>query len=547
MTNQMQPIFILPEDTQRNTGKDAQRNNIAAAKAVADAVRTTLGPKGMDKMIVDESGHTIITNDGATILTEMQIEHPAAKMVVDVAKNQEQNVGDGTTSAVILAGELLKQAESLLDLSIHPTMIAKGYHLAGIEAQRILHTLARDISITNTLLLKQIAVTAMTGKGAESNKEVLAEIVVKAITTIAEPNTNNNNNNNNNTHIVDLNNIKVESIIGEAINKSELIRGIVLDKERVHPGMPTKIYNPRIALLNTPLEIRNTEIDAKIQITNPDQLNSFLEQEETYLKNMVEKIKMSGANVVICQKGIDEIAQHFLANEKILAVRRVRKSDMEKLARATGATILNSYKDLTQEHLGTAGIVREEKHNDTEMLYIEECPNPKSITILIRGGTEHVALEIKRSVEDALGDLAATLRCGKVVAGAGATEILLAKQLKEYSAHLQGREQLAVIAFSDALEIIPRTLAENAGMDPIDVLTLLKSSQLEWPGINVFSGLVMNSWDCGVIEPLTIKTQALESAVQVAQMLLRIDDVIISSKNSSQNSMPHMPPHGNMM
>ncbi len=534
----MQPIFILPEETKQSTGKSAQQNNIAAAYATAQAVRTTLGPKGMDKMIVTSSGETIITNDGVTILREMNIEHPAAKMLVDVAKNQEQNVGDGTTSAVILSGELLKQAESLLDLNIHPTMIAKGYHLAAREARHNLNMMARDISITNTSLLKQIALTAMTGKGAETHKEFLAELVTKAVTTIAVRKEGD-------TYSVELENLKLESCEQESVTKSKLVRGIVLDKERVHPQMPTILKNPQIALLNTPLEIRNTEIDAKIQITSPDQLTSFLEQEERMLRSMVEHIKQSGATVVISQKGIDEIAQHFLASSGILAVRRVRKSDMEKLSKATGATILNSYKDLSAQHLGSAGLVEERKHKDESMLYIEECPNPKAITLLVCGPTEHITSEITRSCEDAIGDVAATLRCGKVVAGAGATEILLAKELQNYAQKLHGREQLAVKAFSQALEVIPRTLAENAGIDPINVLTSLKASHLEWPGIDVFTGSIMNAWDKGVIEPLTIKTQALENAAQVAQLLLRIDDVIVSAQHTQTN--PQMPPPGSMM
>ena len=528
MTNTMQPIFILPEETKQTSGKNAQRTNIAAAKAVAQAVRTTLGPKGMDKMIVDSQGNTVITNDGVTILKEMPIEHPAAKMVVEVAKNQDNVVGDGTTSSVILAGELLKQAEHLLDLDIHPTMIAKGYHIAGVEARRILNTIARPIKISDMELLRQIATTAMTGKGAESSKEQLSHIVVEAITTIAE-------NKGETSFEVNLDNIKIESSVGESIKQSKLVRGIVLNKERVHPEMPTKVENAKIALLNCPIEIKNTEIDAKIQITTPSQLDQFLAQEEAMVKQITDKIIISGANVVLCQKGIDEIAQHYLAKANILALRRIRKSDMEKLARATKATIINSWKDLDEESLGNAAVVREEKNNDEEMVYVEGCPNPKALSIVVKGGTEHVVEEIKRSIEDALGDLAATLLGGKIVAGAGATEIIVSKHLRQYAQQLHGREQLAVKAFADALEIIPRTLAENAGIDPIDVLTGLKASPLEWPGINVFSGAIMNSWTEGVIEPLKIKTQAIISATEVSEMLLRIDDVIFNAKEERRN------------
>jgi thermosome len=522
----------MPEDTKRTTGKEAQRNNIMAAKAVAQAVRTTLGPKGMDKMIVDSVGDVIVTNDGVTILKEMQIEHPAAKMIVEVAKTQEDTVGDGTTTAVVLAGELLKKAEDLLDQEIHPTVLAKGYRLAETEAQRILKEVAENISINDDGLLKNIAITAMTGKGAEANKEMLAELIVKAVKRVAESGVK-----------VDLDDIKIERITGESAEKSELVEGIVLDKERTHPGMPEKVENAKVALLNESLEIKNTEIDAKIQITDPSQLNSFLEQEERTLKEMVDRVIASGANVLFCQKGIDDIAQHFLAKKGILAVRRVKKSDMEKLSRATNAKIVSNLKELSSEDLGNAGMVREDKVGDEEMIFVEKCQNPKAVTLLVRGGTEHVAEEVKRAVTDAIGDLAASLKDGKIVAGAGAIEMILAKGLRNYAGTLQGREQLAVKAFADAMEVIPRTLAENAGLDPIDVLTQLRSAQEKWSGINVFTGKVMNSWEAGVIEPLKIKTQALSSAAEVAEMILRIDDVILGGEDRA----PQMPPNPGMM
>jgi len=540
MSQQMQPIFIMPEDSKRTTGKEAQRNNIAAAKAVAEAVRSTLGPKGMDKMIVDSIGDSIVTNDGVTILREMQIEHPAAKMIVEIAKNQETIVGDGTTSSVIIAGELLKKAEDLLDLEIHPTILAKGYHLAGKKCQEILKGLAINISISESHLLESIASTAMTGKGAEANKDHLAKIIVEAVKSIAVQEVTGD------TFTVDLDQIKVEGRTGDSAEKSALIKGIVLDKEVVHPEMPKRITEAKIALLNTPLEIRNTEIDAKIQITSPHQLNAFLEQEETMLKDMCQKVINSGANVVFCQKGIDDLAQHYLAKAGILAARRVRKSDMEKLARATQASIVNNLKELSSENLGKAGLVKEEKNSSEEFIYVKQCPNPKSLSIIVYGGTEHILEENKRAVEDALGDVAATLREGKVLAGAGATEILLRKKLHSYAQSLQGREQLAVQAFAEALEIIPRTLAENAGIDPIDALTKLKASSQKWPGINVFTGDVMDAWDAGVIEPLKIKTQALASATEVAEMILRIDDVILSARGG-QAPVPIGGPHPGMM
>lgn len=521
--NTVQPIFILPEDTKRTTGKDAQRNNIAAAKAVAQAVRTTLGPKGMDKMIVDSAGEIIVTNDGVTILKEMQIEHPAARMVVEVAKTQEEAVGDGTTTAVIIAGELLKKAEDLLDQNIHPTVLAKGYRLAQLEAQKILHSLAKPLTLADEDLLQQIAITAMTGKGAEANKEVLAALVVKAVKRVVEQREGVR---------VNLDDIKVEKQIGDS-STSELVEGIVLDKERVHPGMPERVEKAAVALLDASLEIKNTEIDAKIQITDPAQLTSFLEQEEHTLRLMVDKIRQSGAKVVFCQKGIDDVAQHFLAKAGMYAARRVKRSDMEKLARATGAKIISNWKELAPEDLGYAGVVRQENIAHEELTFVEQCPNPKAVTILVKGGTHHVVEEVARAVTDAIGDVAASVREGKVVAGAGAIEMELAQGLRIYAAQLQGREQLAVHAFADAMEIIPRTLAENAGLDPIDVLTTLRAAHgqgQQGQGINVFSGKTMDAWQEGVIEPLKIKTQALSSAADVAEMILRIDDVILGGE-----------------
>ncbi len=529
MSDTLQPIYILPEDTKRTQGKDAQRNNIAAAKAVAQCVRTTLGPKGMDKMIVDAAGEVIVTNDGVTILKEMQIEHPAAKMVVEVAQTQEDTVGDGTTTAVVLAGELLKRAEELLDQNIHPTMLAKGYRLAEAEAQRIVRNIAEPVALENNELLRNIAITAMTGKGAETNKEKLAELVVQAVKKVAEKT----------AAGVKINreDIKIEKQVGESSEQSELIEGIVIDKEKVHSEMPSRIESAKIALLDAALEIKNTEIDAKIQITDPMQLNAFLDQEEKVLREMVNTVKTSGATVLFCQRGIDDMAQHFLSKAGILAVRRVRKSDMESLAKATGGKIVSNWKELSPADLGKAGLVREDKIGEENMLFIEKCPNPKVLTLLVRGGTAHVAEEVKRAVTDAVGDIAAALKDGKVVAGAGAAEMQLAQGLRKYARTLSGREQLAVQAFADALEIIPRTLAENAGLDPIDILTHLRAAHdlgEKWSGINVFTGKVMDAWQAGVIEPLKIKTQAISSAAEVAEMILRIDDVILGGKKEKE-------------
>jgi thermosome len=538
MTKDIQPIFILPEGTQRSTGKNAQRNNIMAAKLVAETVRTTLGPKGMDKMIVDSLGDVTITNDGVTILEEMQIEHPAAKMIVEVAKTQEDEVGDGTTTAVVLAGELLKNAEFLLEQDIHPTVIAKGYRIAADKAQEILNGIAEPVSIKEVPTLKKIAMTAMTGKGAESSKERLADLTVDAIKHVAEDS--------NGNMFIDPDDIKIEKKVGGSVDDTELVKGIALDKEKVHPGMPRKILNAKIALIDSALEIKSTEIDAKIQITAPDQLKSFLDMEEKMLKDMVAKVEQSGANVVFCQKGIDDLAQHYLAKKGIYAARRIKKSDMENLAKATGALIVTNLDDLSPKDLGKAGLVEELKVGDEEMTFVRECKNPKAVTILIKGGTEHVIDEVKRAMDDAIGDVVAALKNGRVVAGAAATEVELAKELRRFADSLSGREQLAVRSFADSVEIIPRTLAENAGLDPIDVLTELKSAHdksRKWAGINVFSGKVMDAWQNGVIEPLKIKTQAISSASEVAIMILRIDDVIAGGGAEGGKGMPPgMPP-----
>ena len=532
MANQIQPIFILPEGTQRSVGRDAQRSNIMAAKLVAETVRTTLGPKGMDKMIIDSMGDVTVTNDGVTILQEMQIEHPSAKMIVEIAKTQEDVVGDGTTTAVVLAGELLKNAEELLDQNVHPAVIARGYRLAAEKAQEILNDMAETITSKDENVLRQIAMTAMTGKGAEYAKERLSDLAVKAVKLVAELD-----------GTIDLDNIKIEKRSGGAIEDSELIKGIAIDKEKVHSSMPRLVKNAKVALLDKEIEIKKTEIEASIEITSPDQLQAFLDQEEKMLRTMVDQIAASGANVLICQKGIDDVAQHFLAKKGIYAVRRVSDSDMKKIAKATGAKVVNNLHDLNKDDLGFAGAVEERKLGDEQFTFIVECKNPKAVTILVRGGTEHVTNEIERALTDAVGDVAAALKDGKVVAGAGAPEVELAMQLRKYAETLSGREQLAVQAFADSMEIIPRTLIENAGLDPIDIMTELKSAHSKkqrWAGVDVFTGKITDSWKKGVIEPLKIKTQAVSSASEVATMILRIDDVIASS--GSKGKGPQMPP-----
>ncbi|HIP84287.1 MAG TPA: thermosome subunit, partial [Methanothermococcus okinawensis] len=447
-----QPIVILPENVKRFVGRDAQRMNILAGRVIAETVRTTLGPKGMDKMLVDDLGDIIVTNDGVTILKEMSVEHPAAKMLIEVAKTQEKEVGDGTTTAVVIAGELLRKAEELLDQNVHPTVIIKGYQLALEKAKEILKDIAIDVNPEDKEILKRIAMTSLTGKGAEKAREKLGDIVVEAVTTVVDE-----------EGKVDKDLIKVEKKEGASVDETELIKGVVIDKERVNPQMPKRVENAKIALLSCPIEVKETETDAKINITDPAKMIEFIEQEEKMIKEMVDKIKESGANVVFCQKGIDDLAQHYLAKAGILAVRRVKKSDMEKLAKATGAKIVSNIKDLTAEDLGEAGVVSEEKVAGDSMIFVKECKDPKAVTILVRGTTEHVVDEVARAIDDAIGVVACTIEDGKIVAGGGATEVELAMRLREFADTVSGREQLAVKGFADALEVIPRTLAENAG------------------------------------------------------------------------------------
>ena len=512
-----QPIFILPEGTNRSVGRDAQRNNILAGKVLAETVRTTLGPKGMDKMLVDGLGDIVVTNDGVTILKEMDIEHPAAKMLVEVAKTQEDEVGDGTTTAVIIAGELLKKSESLLDQDIHPTIIAMGYRQAAEKAQEILDDIAID-SVDEETLVK-VAMTAMTGKGTEAAREPLAKLIVDAVQKVAEDG------------VVDTDNIKIEKKDGAVVEDSTLVEGVIVDKERVHPGMPSEVKDAKIALVNSPLEVKETEVDAEIRITDPAQMQAFIEQEEKMVKDMVDKVAESGANVLFAQKGIDDLAQHYLSKAGILAVRRVKKSDIEKLARATGANVVTNLEDLTADDLGEAGIVEERKVSGEEMIFVEECSVAKSVTLFVRGSTKHIVDEIVRAIEDAIGVVAATVEDDKVVAGGGSPEIAMAKKLKDYADSISGREQLAVNAFAEALEIVPKTLAENAGLDSIDSLVDLRAAHENSAvmGLDVFTGKVADMKEAGVIEPKRVKKQAIQSASEAAEMILRIDDVIASS------------------
>ncbi len=518
-----QPIIILREGTTREKGKGAQSNNIMAACAISDAVKSTLGPKGMDKMLVSSMGDVVITNDGATILKEIDVEHPAAKMIVEVAKSQDEECGDGTTTAVILTGELLKCAGGLLDQNIHPTVICGGYKLAVEKAVKTLNELAVSIKPGDKKTLRDIAMNSMASKSASAEKDILADIVVDAVTDVAETT--------NGKTIVDLDNIQIQKKQGGGIANTEMIKGIILDKDRVHEGMPKHIKNANIALVNAALEIKKTEVDARIQIQDPAQLQAFLDEEEGMLKKMVDKIKESGANVLICQKGIDDIAQHYLAKDGIYSVRRAKESDVEKLSKATGAKIVANLDDLSSSDLGNAGNVEEKKIGDDKMTFITDCKNPKAVSILIRGTTEHIVDELERGLHDALSVVKVALEDGKMTAGGGAVAIAIAMALRDYAPSVGGREQMAIEAFANAIEIVPKTLSQNAGLDPIDMMLAIRSAHKKgnkYAGIDVFSGAVTDMMKNNVIEPLRVSLQEIQAASEAATMILRIDDVIAS-------------------
>ena len=526
--------MILKEGTKRERGKGAQFNNIAAAKAVADAVRSTLGPRGMDKMLVDSLGDVVITNDGVTILKEIDIEHPAAKMLVEVAKTQDAEAGDGTTTAVILAGELLKKAEDLIEQNIHPTVIASGYRQAAEKAREVLERISTKVTIKDTNVLRDVAITAMQSKSASGQKEHLADIAVKAATTVAEELASGR-------YFVDEDNIQIVKKQGGSIADTELVEGMIIDKERVHPGMPSRIDNARIALVDAALEVKKTEIDAKIEITDPSQLQAFLSEEENMLKGMVDRVKKSGATVLFCQKGIDDLAQHYLSKEGIYAVRRVKKSDMEKLAKATGGKIATKLDELAKDDLGNAKLVFEKKIGDDEMTFVTGCKNPKAVSILIRGGTEHVVDEVERSLEDAVSVAAITIEDGKIIYGGGAAATEIAFGLRDFASTIGGREQIAIEAFADAIEVIPRTLAENAGLDPIDTLIELRKEHKKGgktAGVDVFTGKITDMKKNKVIEPIRVGTQAISSATDAAVMILRIDDVIAAKSGGGRPGGP---------
>ncbi len=540
-TGSGQPVLILKEGTTRSKGKEAQKNNIAAAQIVGEVLKSTLGPKGMDKMLIDSLGDITITNDGATILKEIDVEHPAAKMMVEIAKTQDDMVGDGTTTAVILASELLKKAEELLDQNIHPTVLVSGYRKAAQKAIEVIYKLAEPVDINDRKTLLKVALTSTSSKSVGSARDHLAEIAIDAVKQIAEQR--------GDKTLADIDNVQLVKKAGKSLLETQLIQGIIVDKEVVSPGMPKMKENAKIALLDVALEIEKTDISAEIRIKDPKQMKAFLDQENDMMKQMAIKIKASGAEVLFCQKGIDDMVQHFLTKENIMAARRVKESDMAKLAKATGAKVVSNIDDLKASDLGMAGIVEERKIGEDKMIFVEKCKDPHSVSILIRAGLERMVDEAERTMIDALSVISDVVENNKIVAGGGAVEIEVAKELRKYATKVGGREQLAVEAFADAIEVIPRTLAENGGLDPIDILVEMRSTHDKEDGknkgLNVFTGKIQNCIETGVIEPVVVKEQAIKSAAESACMILRIDDTIQATKpklsGGAPGGMPGMP------
>lgn len=520
------PIIIL-RDTRRETGKDAMSNNIMAARAVANAVRSTLGPKGMDKLLVASSGDVTITNDGVTILKEMEVQHPAAKMIIEAAKTQDSEVGDGTTTVAIFAGELLKKAEDLIGQGVHPTVIVDGYGLAAKKAFEILDTISIDVPVNGREVLDKIAKTAMTGKWAESPEGKISQFAVDIVLAAVETT--------NGKRTVDLDKIKVEKKVGESIEDSELIEGIVVDKTRAHQNMPKVIEKAKIALLGAPIEVRDTETKAELKIKTSSQFQLFMDQEKAAIKAVVDKVLASGANVVFCQKGIEDMAQHILANAGVLALRRVNRTDLDRLSRATGANIVTSLDELRPADLGTADLVEEKTVGNGAMTFVSGTKN-KSVTLVLRGGTQQVLDSLERALDDAVHAVADVIEDSRVVPGGGAPEIELSLRLREYASTLKGREQLAVAKFAEAVEVVPKALAENAGFNSIDKLVELKKSHDsdKRAGLNVYTGKIVDMYDLGVVEPLRIKVQAIQSATDAASLILRIDDVLSSTKKKPE-------------
>jgi thermosome len=539
-TSSGQPVLILKEGTTRSRGKEAQKNNITAARTVGEVLKTTLGPRGMDKMLIDSLGDITITNDGAAILDEMEVEHPAAKMMVEVAKTQDDMVGDGTTTVVVLAGELLKRAEELLEQNIHPTIIVSGYRKAALKAIDAIKKVGMPVDIDDKETFRKLALTSMASKTVGSAKELLAKITIEAVNQIVEKR--------GDKKVADIDNIQIVKKTGKSLLESQLIEGVIVDKEVVHTGMPKRIKNAKIALINSPLEIEKTELSAEIRIRDPTQMKAFLDQENKMLREMVDKIKAVKANVVFCQKGIDDMAQHFLAKENIMTARRIKESDMEKLSKATGARITSDIKDLTSKDLGKAGLVEERKIGEDKLIFVEKCKSPQSVAILLRAGLERMIDEAERAMNDALSVVSDVIEDNKIVSGGGSIEVEVAKEIRKYATKVGGREQLAIEAFADALEIVPRTLAENAGLEPIDILVELRSAHDKADGthmgVNVFSGTIENMYENGVIEPLVVKVQAMKSASESASMILRIDDIIASTKTAGGMPPGGMPPGG---
>ena len=526
------PILILKEGSRRSRGREARRSNMLAARIIAEALKSTLGPRGMDKMLIDSLGDITVTNDGATILDEIDVEHPAAKMMKEVAKAQDDEVGDGTTTAVVLAGELLKEAEELLEQNIHPSIIVDGYRKAAEKALEALEKIAIDVDLEDRETLMKIVTTAMRSKAVSLAREHLGNIAIDAVKQIVEER--------DGEIIADVDNIQIIKKEGKSLEESELVKGIIIDKEVVHPGMPKRVEDARIALINCPLEIEKTEFDAEIRIRSPEAIKAFLDQETEMLRKMVERIKNAGANVVFCQKGIDDIAQHFLAKEGILAVRRVKKSDMEKLSRATGGKIITNLADLKEEDLGRAELVEERKVGEDKMVFVEGCKDPKSVSILIRAGLERMMDEAERTMNDALYVVSDIFELPKMVPGGGAIEMEMAKAVRSYARQVGGREQLAIEAFADALEVIPKTLAENAGHDVIDTMVALRAAHEKEDGyamgVNVYEGGIADMLEKGVVEPMAVKMQVIKSAVEVASMILRIDDVVAASPHKEEET-----------
>ncbi|MFP3319240.1 MAG: thermosome subunit beta [Acidilobus sp.] len=523
------PVIILKEGTQRAAGREALRNNMMAAMAVAEILKTTYGPKGMDKMLVDSLGDVTITNDGATILDKMDIQHPAGKMLVQAAKGQDEEAGDGTKTSVIFAGDLLRQAEDLLDRNIHPTIIIQGYKMALDKTSELIDKLAETVRYEDDDVLVKVAKTSLSSKAVSEARDYFAKLVVQAVKAVAEKR--------GDKWYVDINNVQIVKKHGGSLLDTQLVNGIVIDKEVVHPDMPKRVTNAKIAVLDAPLEIQKPEIDMEISISSPDAIKRLLDKQEKILQEKVEKIAATGANVVITQKGIDDVAQHFLAKKGILAVRRVKRSDIEKLARATGAKIVTNIDDLKPEDLGYADLVEERKVGEDKMVFIEGAKNPRSVTILIRGGFERIVDEAERSIHDALSAVADAIVDGKVVAGGGSVEVELAKHLREWAKTVPGKIQLAVEAFARALESLPQTLATNAGHDPIDVLMKLRSSHSDaskkWYGVDLNTGNPIDMWASGVIEPLRVKLNAYKAGTEAATLILRIDDMVAAKRTET--------------